>query len=153
MRVVFVIPYFYPAWQYGGSPRAAFEYAKALVQRGHSITVLTTDSMGAERYSVVEGDPVQVGGIQVYYYRNISNALAFQQRLFWPPRLFKDMALRIKDADLIHIHELRSSLSVAACHAAVSAGIPFVVSPHGGLRRLGKAIPKVIYDRVWGNRI
>ena len=39
-----VIPYFYPAMQYGGQPRSAFELAHALVKRGHRVKVLTTDS-------------------------------------------------------------------------------------------------------------
>src|SRR2546422_988522 len=41
MRVAFVIPYFYPAMWYGGTPRAAYETARALVRRGHEGTVLT----------------------------------------------------------------------------------------------------------------
>ena len=39
MHIAFVIPYFYPAWQYGGPPRVAYELARELVRREHKVTV------------------------------------------------------------------------------------------------------------------
>src|SRR5206468_203743 len=44
MRIGFIIPYFYPAFEYGGTPRVAYEFARCLVRRGHEVTVVTTDS-------------------------------------------------------------------------------------------------------------
>ena len=44
MRIAFVIPYFYPALGYGGTPRLAYEMARVLAGHGHEITVFTTDS-------------------------------------------------------------------------------------------------------------
>src|ERR1051326_1578697 len=116
MRIVFAIPYFYPAWQYGGTPRAAFEYAKSLVQRGHDVSVLTTDSIGDDRLTgCKDGECVDVDGVQVFYYRNISNRLAFKQRIFWPAAMFADLQKHLAHADVLHVHDLRSSVSVRAC--------------------------------------
>jgi glycosyltransferase involved in cell wall biosynthesis len=156
LKVTFVIPYFYPAWQYGGQPRAAYELARSLARRGHSITVLTTDSGGATRLTTQETGPKgrrKVDGVDIIYYRNVSNALAFRQRIFCSPAFWRDVKSRLEDTDILHIHELRSTMSVGAYRAAQSLRLPYVLSTHGGLRHLGRKGIKVIFDRLWGNSI
>ncbi|HEY2922123.1 MAG TPA: glycosyltransferase [Candidatus Binatia bacterium] len=150
MNVTFVIPYFYPAWHYGGQPRSAYELARALVSRGHRVKVLTTDSAGDTRLPSGHRD---IDGVQVIYYRNISNWLAFRQRLFWPPSMFRDLRRELAGSDVLHIHELRSTLSVPAYRAASRLKMPYVLSTHGGLRHLGKASLKAMFDALWGKNI
>src|SRR5438093_11746151 len=90
MRIGFVIPYFYPAFEYGGSPRVAYEFARCLVRRGHEVIVVTTDSAGAKRIdkdSVAMMRESRIEGIQILYYPNFSNYLAYKHRLFLPLRL------------------------------------------------------------------
>ena len=53
-----------------------------------------------------------------------------------------------KRGAVIHIHEFRSLLSVAAHSASRSLNIPYVLSPHGGLQRLGKEFLKSLFDRI-----
>ncbi len=152
MRVAFVIPYFYPAWEYGGSPRSAHDLALALVQRGIEIKVLTTDSGGRRRLTGSE----RLGrssGIDVRYYRNLSNYLAFGHRIFVAPGFSIDARKQLRGCDVVHLHELRSVLTVTAYRAALDLHIPYVVSPHGGLLHLGKSGAKLLFDKVWGNRI
>jgi glycosyltransferase involved in cell wall biosynthesis len=155
MNITFVIPYFDPAWEYGGTPRAAADLALALVERGHSVRVLTTDSMGSRRMSASERVQLRQGGtgrLETIYFRNISNYMAYRQRIFVPPSLWWSMSRWVGGADLIHVHEYRSTLNPAVLGAARRWGIPFVVSPHGGLRRLGRSRLKAIYDTLWGDR-
>ena len=156
MRVAFVIPYFYPAMWYGGTPRAAYETARALVRRGHEVTVLTTDSAGPIR---IPADAIAginrngLDGIRVHYYRNLSNNLAYRHRIFFPPRFFHEVKSQLPGSDVVHIHELRSLLSVASHSALKSLRTPYVLSPHGGLQHLGKMPAKVIFDLLWGKTI
>lgn len=156
MRIGFVIPYFYPALEYGGTPRVAYEFARSLVRRGHQVTVLTTDSAGQRRIQATEVATILedgLDGIQLFYYSNLSNYLAHKQRLFFPVELFRKMRGHLSSSEIIHIHEFRSLLSVAAHAASRSLNIPYVLSPHGGLQRLGKESLKSLFDRLWGNRI
>ena len=37
MRILHIIPYFYPAWAYGGTCRAAWEVARHVAKRGHEV--------------------------------------------------------------------------------------------------------------------
>src|SRR4051794_9730368 len=116
MHVGIVIPYFPPAWQYGGTPRAAFNLARALVDRGHAIRVLTTDSGGLSR--LPSGSASQWRGIEVHYYRNISNHLAYRHRLFLPPAFYTQIEKQLSGCDVLHIHEFRSTLTPRAVRAA-----------------------------------
>src|SRR2546427_9197631 len=139
MRIAFVIPYFYPALQYGGTPRVAYEFARGLVRRGHEVSVLTTDSAGEKR---IKKDSASrnggLEGIQISYYPNVSNYLAYRQRLFLPVQLFRNIHHDLSSIEIVHIHEFRSLLSVAAHSALRRLQRPYVLSPHGGLQRLGK---------------
>jgi len=156
MRISFVIPYFYPALEYGGTPRVAYEFARSLVRRGHEVRVLTTDSGGhkrIERDEVAQIEEGGIDGIQLIYYQNVSNYLAYKQRLFFPLELFHRIRRQLSSSEVVHIHEFRSLLSVATHSAVRSLNIPYVISPHGGLQRLGKVWLKSVFDRLWGNKI
>jgi len=121
MRIGFVIPYFYPALGYGGTPRIAYEMARALVRRGHQVQVLTTDSGGHNRIPADVISRIQkngMDGIQVRYYGNLSSNLAYRHRVFFPLRFFFDVKPRLLENDIVHIHDLRSFLAVAA-HSAL----------------------------------
>jgi glycosyltransferase involved in cell wall biosynthesis len=158
LKIAFIIPYFYPAWQYGGQPRAAYDLARGLVRRGHNVRVITTDSGGDSRLTVgaVSDRPFfvsKVEGIEICYFKNISNWLAYHQRVFLPRRLRAEIHDQLKDRDVIHIHELRSTLSVIAARAVRDLKKPYVLSGHGGLKHLGRHTAKTMFDSLWGNRI
>jgi len=159
LKIAFIIPYFYPAWQYGGQPRAAYDLARGLVRRGHDVRVITTDSGGTSRLAAVGAVyeralfVSRVEGIEIRHYKNISNWLAYHQRLFLPRRLRAEIHDQLKDRDVIHIHELRSTLSVIAARAARDLKKPYVLSGHGGLKHLGRHAAKTVFDAFWGNRI
>ncbi len=121
MRIAFVIPYFYPALQYGGQPKSCYELARALVRRGHSVIVLTTDSAGKSRLELKSGPLIgrNVEGIDVCYYRNLSNYLAFRHRLFLPIALFRNIQRQLVGCDILHIHELRTAFRTCFHRTAV----------------------------------
>src|SRR5262249_16498989 len=99
MRITFVTPYFYPALGYGGTPRLAYDMGKALVRRGHSVTVLTTDAGGEHR---IPSDVIRtihsngLDGMRVHFYKNLSNRLAYHQRLFFSMEFFRDIGVRLR---------------------------------------------------------
>lgn len=144
MKIGVVTPYFYPAWEYGGTPRAAFELAKALAARGHEIRVLTTGS---------KSETTTVDGVHIRYYKNLSNALAFKHRLFLPIGFRRELGKQLEGCNILHIHECRSTMIVPAARVARQMSLPYIVSPHGGLRHLGRRGAKRVFDALWGNFI
>src|SRR5437879_1231201 len=100
MRILHVTPSFYPAWAYGGIPRGAYEVCRALVQSGSEVEVWTTDAFDAT-HRVTEPTGV-IDGIQVRYFRNLSNSLAYHRQLYLPLGLRAHAAAHTREFDLIH---------------------------------------------------
>lgn len=152
MHIAFVIPYFYPAWEFGGPPRSAYELARGLTERGHKVTVLTTDTCGSARVGK-QWINRRLDGIEVVHFRNFSNSFAFKQRMSIVPGLGIRLRKHLRDVDVVHLHEYRSLVTVAGVNACKARGVPYVLSPHGGLKPLGKVLAKQVFDRLWGKRI
>src|SRR5215831_14809168 len=144
MKIGVVTPYFYPAWEYGGTPRAAVELARAVAARGHELRVLTTGP---------KTETKTIHDVRILYYRNLSSGLAFKHRLFLPLGFRPGLRQELRGCDVLHIHEFRSTLTVPAVRIARRMSIPYVLSPHGGLQHLGKRVAKTIFDVMWGRSI
>ena len=82
MNLLHVIPYYAPAWTYGGSVRAAADLARALVTAGHTVTVLTTDTLSATARITALNETID--GVEVVRVRNRSNALRGRLNLSTP---------------------------------------------------------------------
>ena len=82
MNLLHVIPYYAPAWAYGGSVRAATDLTRALVQAGHCVTVLTTDTLSPTARAPVLRETLD--GVDVVRVRNLSNALRGRLNLASP---------------------------------------------------------------------
>ena len=151
MRILHIIPYFYPAWAYGGTCRAAWELARALVRHGQQAVVLTTDALDAQQrvgpaFEVVEG-------VEIHRAANISNRLAWS-RLFLPLGFRSHLYAEVKRADVVHLHEFRSYQNAVALPIIEQQRKPFVVTPQGSLPRImGRYALKAVYDRLYGQRI
>ena len=151
MKILHIIPYFYPAWAYGGTCRAAWELARALVRKGQSVVVYTTDAL--DEHSRSTPASVVVDGVEIHRVRNLSNRLAWR-RAFFPLGFGSKLQESLRDADVVHLHEFRSFQNAVALPYMVRTGVPFVLTAQGGLPRImGRNTLKVIYDRNFGVRI
>ena len=88
MNILHIVPYFYPAWAYGGTPRVVFELCRELVKKGHNVTVYTTDVFDKDKrveQSDVEIDGLalsEVEGIKIKYFKKVnSNLILFVHKL------------------------------------------------------------------------
>jgi glycosyltransferase involved in cell wall biosynthesis len=150
LRVLHVVPYYDPAWAYGGIPRAATTLARALAERGHHVTVLTTDAATAA--SRLHFPRVRTcDGVCVRTFPNLSNALAYRFGMFLPLGLAKYLRAHAHEFDVAHLHACHNvPVALAARHLA-RASVPWVLSPHGTapfIERRRRA--KRIFDRTLG---
>lgn len=147
MKVLEVVPYYEPAWAFGGPPRVMSGEARELTRRGHSVTVFTTDAY--ERDRRLPPGPVDVGGVDVRRFPNLSNRAAFERYRFQPRGMRH--ALRHVDTDIAHLSELRHELAVLTWRACRARDLPLVVSAHGTLPRRGgwKGTLRGQYDRAF----
>lgn len=133
MRILFVTPYFVPAWSFGGPVKVVYELSKELTQRGHEVTVATTDVLNQKQRHNKKTDTLE--GIKIIYFKNLSNRLAYRLNLYLPRGFRKWLKSNIKSFDLIHCHDLFTWLNVTVSRLAPSHQVPFIVQPHGALNQ------------------
>ena len=153
MKILHVAHFFYPCLSAGGVVNASYQIASKQAD-GNDVKVYTSDSC-KERLKFPNGRyDVDVGGIKVDYFKNLSNrfklATMLDSPLSAPFRIRKD----IKNHEVIHIHEHRQTLAIFVRHFAGKNNIPYVVQAHGSvLPFFQKESLKNLFDKVFGFRI
>ena len=128
LRILHVVPAYYPAVRYGGPIRSVHALCASLVRRGHQVSVYTTNIDGDSDSDVPLGRPVEMDGVCVYYF-----PVPALRRLAWSPALGKQLRNGVAHFDLVHLHSVFLWPTYAAARAAKRAGIPYVMSPRGML--------------------
>src|SRR5258708_26238685 len=83
LNILHVTPYYAPAFAYGGVVSAVTGLATAQAQRGHRVTVLTTDALTRpQRNSMLRET---IAGVDVIRCRNVSSVLLARLNLSFPP--------------------------------------------------------------------
>lgn len=151
MKILQISHSFIPCFDSGGVVRVVYEISKELSAKGHDVTVYTTDGC-IKRLKVKKNSPVELEGIRVYYFRNISNWLRMKLKLATPYSMFRVIRAEINDFDVVHIHEHRTLTAVIASRYAKKNKIPYVVQDHGSaLPFFQKSTFKKVFDKIWGN--
>ena len=148
MNILHLTPYYAPAYAFGGVTRAVEGMARALIERGHTVTMLTTDALSqTERYTGAL-DVVQEG-VRVTRLRNRSLRLRGQFNLSTPFGMNATAADLLKDVDILHTHEFRTAENLLVTPIAAKLNIPMVLSPHGTLTlSTGRGALKSAWDRL-----
>lgn len=153
MNILHVVPSFVPCYSHGGVVNASYQIAKKQVENGHNVVVYTTDSC-RERLEFEDNYNVNVDGIRVYYFKNISNTFKNKATIDTPVSLIRYLKKTVSDFDIIHIHEHRHSLAVATHRYAEKNNVPYVLQAHGSvLPFFQKEKLKDIFDKLWGFNI
>ena len=147
-----VIPYFYPAWSYGGPPRSVYGLCKELVKRGHEVTVFTTDALDG-RNRIKEKREI-TDGIEIRRFRNLNNYIAYRHRIFLSPGIINAMREDLKKYDVVHLNEFRTLQNLLAHHYAMKYEVPYIVQPRGSVVNiLAKQRLKSLFDVMGGRTL
>src|SRR5271169_4056294 len=68
LRLLHVVPTYYPAVRYGGPIRSVHALCASLVRRGHQVCVYTTNVDGGANSDVALGEPVDMDGVVIHYF-------------------------------------------------------------------------------------
>ena len=128
MKILHVVPTYYPAVRYGGPIRSVHGLASALAAQGHDVHVYTTNVDGDGVSPVALDRPVQLDGVNVWYF-----ATSVGRRLYRSPIMGRALRANISNFDIAHLHSVFLWPTSAAGHAARKAGVPYVLSPRGML--------------------
>jgi glycosyltransferase involved in cell wall biosynthesis len=130
MRILHVVPTYYPAVRYGGPIRSVHGLAAALAARGHDVHVYTTSVDGDRDLDVPDGQAVDLNGVSVHYFR-----VPALRRLYWSPVLRRALRKTVGSFDIVHLHSVFLWPMWAAARQAARAGVPYFVAPRGMLIR------------------
>src|SRR3982751_2277602 len=128
MRILHVVPTFYPAVCYGGPIYSVLQLCRNLSDLGHEVRVITTDANGKTRLSPEEQRDATLKGMQVRFCPRVGTGMV-------APSLLKCVMEEAKWADLIHLTAVYNFSTIPTVVAARWAGKPLVWSPRGALQR------------------
>jgi glycosyltransferase involved in cell wall biosynthesis len=128
VRILHVIPHYYPAVRYGGPIRSVHGLAAATGALGHEVHVYTTNVDGPGVSDVPTGAPVERDGVSVWYF-----PAGFGRKVFRSPAMDRMLDQAVRNFDIVHIHYVWVWPTVAAARAARRHRVPYVLSPRGML--------------------
>jgi glycosyltransferase involved in cell wall biosynthesis len=150
LKILFVIPYFFPAEFFGGPVKIAFDLGKELVKRSNEVFVYTSDALDANtRIKTWESE---IEGMHVSYFKNISMLSVRTSRLFITPEMRKriDFDLKNEPFDIIHVHEYSTYQNIIVRQLAKKYDIPYVLQAHGSLPIIGREARRWLFDTFFG---
>lgn len=142
MRILQVIPFYTPSR--GGSVVAPHNLVRALKERGHDMTVLTTD-FELDRDFARSIDGVEVVPVPVRLQASM---------MLYSPAMGRWLEEHVSDYDIVHAQNYRTYQNVLVRKMCLRHDVPYVLQAHGSLPSdLGKGTIKRLYDAAWGRRI
>jgi glycosyltransferase involved in cell wall biosynthesis len=139
MRILQVIEFLTP--QMGGSPMIAYQISRQLAQRGHEVTVVTSN-YGKSRFPQ--------GPFQVIFQPNLIARWGF----YVTPGLIPWARENLQAFEMIHLHTARTFQNIIIGHYARQYGMPYLLQAHGTLPVIVARKPaKRLYDFLFGRRV
>jgi glycosyltransferase involved in cell wall biosynthesis len=147
LKVLHVVPTFYPAHYWGGPIVTLYELCNHVAALpGHAIRVLTTDASGprpADRLRPEDISPEAYPGYEVLFCRKMGKTFS--------AAMLTRLAPLVRWADVVHLTGVYSSTTLPTLLAARGEGKPVVWSPRGALQRWKgsrRAMAKNLWDRA-----
>src|ERR1700712_872653 len=110
MRLLMAIPYFTPAYAFGGSVTVAETIVEGFIAAGHEVTVATTDVLD-EANRLPTGTPQEPAGADVIRFPNVSHKLASQAMGFAPRGMREWLAQNTAGFDVVLLQDFYSAVS------------------------------------------
>ena len=128
-RILFVFPYYKPAFVYGGPVQCNAYLCEGLVEVGAEVTVFTTNANRGAPLHVPLQKPVDVNGVTVWYFPLSLIGLSF----FYSRLLGKAVSNRVSEFDLVVLASLWGHSLIPTARACARSSVPYVIPTHGQL--------------------
>ena len=126
MKIAVVIPYFFPAYVYGGAVFAAYHLSREISNLEIDVKVLTTNANGDEKLKFTPNTFTSLDNLQVKYYDKGFLPFFSLKMIFG---FYKDL----KNVDLVHIQSIYSLTTPLSLLYAYFLNKPILLSPRGSL--------------------
>jgi glycosyltransferase involved in cell wall biosynthesis len=126
----------------GGTVAVIYQLSRALTQRGHEVTIYTSD------FELDQDYISSLQGVTVYPFHCWLSLAGF----YLMPGMIGETKRKLKNFDIIHLHCYRSFQNIVIHRYAKKYGIPYVLDAHGSTPRVGKRRLKWLFDVTFGYR-
>ena len=142
MKILCVVPEYWPAFRYGGLVFSVHFLNRALVRKGIDVTVYTTDA-GLENSVPVEKE-VSLEGVKVNYFK-FSKLFEFVAGGGWQfsPKMREALKNNLKGFDLVYIVNIWCYPAAIAAHYSRFYKKPYIMVPSGML------YPDTFSKKIW----
>src|SRR5262245_11782536 len=130
MKVLHVVPTYYPAVRYGGPIHSIHALCRSLVEDGKEVHVFTTSVNGLGDSDVPHNRSVELDGVQIHYFRS-----RWFRRIYYSGDLLAELGSTVGEYDVVHLHSVFLFPTWAGARSAIRAQVPYVLSPRGMLVR------------------
>lgn len=157
MRILFSVHGYKPAWRIGGPVVSVSSLAETLVDKGHEVTVFTTNSNLDQDLDVPTDRLIDVDGVQVRYFRREEPLKRFLPHVkylsqsigtLYTPDMAAELQTMAGQVDLMHTHMPFVYPTLATARAAFRAGVPLFYHQRGVFdpqRLKFRALKKAMY--------
>jgi len=154
-----------PAVGLGGPLVSVAEIAERLVQRGHEVSVLTTDLGLDQRLDVARDKPVMVDGVRVWYLRRREPLQPLRRSLpyladsigfGYAPMLKSTLERELSTYDCVNTQSPFIYTALATARSALRLGIPLFYHQRGNLLRTHlsrRLVKKRIFIELFEKRL
>lgn len=147
MKILLVSPVYEPS-SYGGVKAHVTSLSRALADKGHQVTVYTSNAYDRRSNLPVKGE-VRLHGVRVVYFEN-----RFPRQHWFTPSMCRIINREMPTFDIVHLHHNYTFQNLVAYRSARRFHTPFVFSPHGTLVPHGRSrLKKALYNALCGNGI
>ncbi|MDC0266318.1 glycosyltransferase [bacterium] len=145
MKILQIISHYVPAYGFGGPLQVAHSLAKALVDRGHTVTVCCTSQMNQQEDMDIPLDtPQNVDGVEVYY-----EPIALSRKWGYSPAMRRRLPKLLEQVDAVIIHNHFQYAGWVGAQSARRAGKPYVTFAHASLKRDSLAASNGLIKRLY----
>lgn len=155
MHILFVSPYYKPAYVHGGPVQVIASLAEEFARMGCEVTVFTTNENGGKLLDMPVNQPVAVNGVNVLYFPLFLHGLHYS----FSPLLEAAILARIRGFNIVVVHSLWEHQLQSVAKACIRFKVPFVITVHGQLfpwalarKKLKKNIYLALLGRNYINR-
>ena len=149
MRILYAVTAFRPAVFYGGPSVGAARHAASAAERGHQVTIVTSNVLELKPVRFVDSYEPTLGGVDVRYFP--SRVLRSHPAFIVSTELSRWLQQHVKGYDVVHVSFTREWIPVRTAQISIRKGVPTFLQLHGMLGRTDGV--RGVIDRLWVKRL
>lgn len=153
MKILHIIPYYIPAYGFGGPITVCSNYAESQTRKGHDVTVATTNVLDGN--GRIKKERETINGVKVLRFPILSPFLAKRFNFYYSFGFAKWYKENCKKFDIVHLHDFFTPQNVTVLKT-INKQSNIIIQPHGSsvpIQERGRNMIKSVFNLFWGKKL